>query len=71
MYGFTDDPVADHMRHEVAREEALASLPKCSCCKEPIQDDELYDFEGKLVCEECMIDYVFKKYRKQTCDYIT
>lgn len=66
----TDDPVADFLTHDAERESALVLLPKCSCCKERIQDDDLYDFDGELVCPECVIDYINDNHKKRTVDYI-
>lgn len=40
--------------HEAEQEKWLAKRPICVCCKEPIQEDELYDLDGKLYCETCM-----------------
>ena len=43
--------------HETKQEAMLERLPICSCCKEPIQDEWLYDFNGELYCERCMDDF--------------
>lgn len=66
----TDDPIADHLRHEDRLYEALIQRPKCCCCEEPIQDDDLFDFDGELVCPECVIDYINDNHKKRTVDYI-
>lgn len=29
-------------------------LPKCSECGEHIEDDECYEFDGNLICIDCM-----------------
>ena len=46
------------------------SLPTCDCCGEPIQDEDLYDFDGVLICEECVLDYVRENFRKKTENYM-
>ena len=66
----TDDPIADHLRHEDRLYEALIRQPKCACCDEHIQDDDLYDFDGDLICPECLHDWLNDNYKKQTIDYI-
>lgn len=62
---FTDDPVKDEMRYTEEKEKQLAKLPKCSYCNEPIQDDELFDIDGTLYCEE----HAFELFRKNAEDY--
>ena len=52
---------------EMEQERKLARLPKCCCCGEAIQDEELWDIEGKLYHEECAIE----EFRKRTEDYET
>ena len=66
----TDDPHADFDRWDYEQERALMRLPICSCCGERIQDDELYDFDGELVCEECLSVYLADNHKKKTSDYI-
>lgn len=70
MFMITDDPVADAERYFAERDEALTVLPICSCCGERIQEDELYDFDGDLVCEECLPVYLADNYKKPTTAYI-
>ncbi len=65
----TGDPHADFDRWDRKREKYLSRLPICECCGEPIQDEELYDFDGDLVCEECVFDYVRENYRKNIENY--
>ena len=69
-YGFTDDPVADFLRHDSEQEKARERCPKCSCCREHIQEDELYDFDGELVCPECVDEYINDNFKKRTSNYI-
>ena len=66
----TDDPIADHLRHEDRLYEALIQRPMCCCCKEHIQEADLFDFDGELVCSECRNDYVNDNFKKRTEDYI-
>ena len=50
----TDDPVADFDRWDAEQQDELEKLPNCCGCGEPIQDDDLFDIDGDLYCEECM-----------------
>lgn len=56
--GWTDDPIADFLRHDAEQEEWLRSRPKCCICGEHIQDEQAYLFEytkrDKWICEDCM-----------------
>lgn len=54
---------ADKTRRE---EQWLAMRPLCSYCGHPIQDEDLYDFEGELYHEQCMND----NFKKRTEDYM-
>ena len=51
--------------YDRAQAQALAKLPRCSECDEPIQDDYCYEINGELICEECLKD----NHRKSTEDY--
>lgn len=51
------DPYMDFLRYESEKEEALAKLPKCSECKEPIQGEKAFYIGGKWICESCMEEY--------------
>lgn len=52
---FSGDPFDDFDRYDLAQERALARLPKCSICGEPIQDEHYYEFEdGRKMCPECL-----------------
>ena len=67
----TDDPYRDFDRWDRERENSLEKLPKCECCGEPIQDEDLYDFEdGYLICEECVDEYIKERYKKKTVNYV-
>lgn len=67
----TDDPHADFDRYDAELEKRLARLPRCSRCKEPIEDEELFDFDDVFICEECVFDYVSDKFKKNTSEYVT
>lgn len=63
---YTDNPVRDAMNYDMERQKELDSLPKCDICGQPIQDEDLYDLDGTLVCEECLN----REYKKPVDDYI-
>lgn len=52
--GPTDDPLRDADNYDRDNQAWLDSRPKCWACGEPIQDDQLYQFDEKLICEYCM-----------------
>lgn len=62
----TDDPIADAARYDADRQRELKKLPKCKCCRHPIQDDCLFDIDGALYCETCMND----EFKQDTDNYI-
>lgn len=66
MYLYHYDPVADAEAYSSKQDEGLDKLPKCSECKRPIQDENLYVFEDKLICEECLKE----NHRKDTEDFV-
>ncbi len=51
---YTDDPVADFMRHDYEQQKALARLPKCCRCLMPIQQDDAVCIDGEYYCDECL-----------------
>ena len=57
MYMRTDDPVADYERYSAEQDRRLSKLPRCSCCKEPIQQEKAVCYEGRWSCEECEIEF--------------
>lgn len=61
---FSDDPAADFDRYDRQQERQAERLPKCEECGERIQDEDYYDVEGEILCEECMK----RKYRRKTED---
>ncbi len=63
---WTDDPVADYARYDRQQEKALARLPRCSECGNPIQEEECWEFNDELICEQCLND----NHRKRVEDYV-
>lgn len=53
-YRRTADPYADFMAHTENQEYWLQTLPKCSRCGKPIQDDHYYSIYGVKYCPTCM-----------------
>ncbi len=64
--GFFDVALKELDRYEARQTSALARCPKCDCCGERIQDDYLFDIDGDLYCEECLVD----QFRRSTDSYI-
>lgn len=62
----TDNPSRDWDRYCEEQDKQLERLPKCSECKEPIQDEKCYAFSGELYCKECLCNY----HEKYTEDYV-
>ena len=56
LMSWTDDPVADFLRHDAEQEENLSKLPRCCHCRERIQDDICYRINDDLYCENCHND---------------
>ena len=54
MPGYVPDNYDLWEEHQREQDERLDSLPKCSECGNPIQDDECYEFDGDLICEKCL-----------------
>lgn len=49
------------LQHDAEMERALEKCPVCSYCKQPIQDDYLYEIDESVYCEDCMKD-LFRRY---------
>lgn len=56
MY-YSDDPVRDYDRYCAEQERAIARLPICVDCDEPIQDEDAYYINGEWICLDCMDSY--------------
>jgi formylmethanofuran dehydrogenase subunit E len=63
---YSGDPIRDHEEREREAQAWLDSLPVCCECGEPIQDDECYEFDGELICPDCLKE----NHRKHTENYI-
>lgn len=63
---YTDNPVADFNDWDSEQETKLERLPECSECGNKIQDEMCFEFNGELICEECLND----NHRKCTDDYL-
>lgn len=58
-----DDVVDNYdlwLAHEAEKEKALAELPCCEYCGNPIQDEHYYEIDGDIICEKCL-NYHFRK----------
>lgn len=53
-------------RREAQIEKRLARLPRCSECDHPIQDETCIEFNGELICEDCLEN----NHRKRVEDYV-
>ena len=65
MYFRHGDPEADFDRLDAELARYEARLPKCERCKHTIYDDDYYDVDGEILCEECLKE----KYGKSCHDY--
>lgn len=63
---WTGDPLADFDRYDAQQQAELKKLPKCKYCEEPIQGEDYFEFEDKILCEDCLISY----HRKRVEDYV-
>ncbi len=54
---YSDDPVADFLRHDEEQNKWLESRPVCMDCAEHIQDETAYYINGEWICEDCMDSY--------------
>ena len=54
------------VEHDAEQSAWETKLPICDSCGERIQDDYLYDIDGELYCEECIIEH----FRKPTEKYM-
>lgn len=43
-------------QHEAEQQRLLDKLPICSECGEHIQAEECYEFNGKYICPDCLIE---------------
>lgn len=66
MRHYSDDPIADFMRHDAEMAEELKRRPVCVECDEPIQGEYCFEINGELICKNCLIH----NHRKNTDDYV-
>ena len=52
-------------RRDAEREDALAKLPKCGYCGDPITEDYFFIINRTFVCESCLM----REHRQFTVDY--
>ena len=62
---YTDNPARDYDRYDDYITQKLLRYPVCAECRERIQDDDLYDIDGELICESCM-----HSHKRTTSNYI-
>lgn len=70
MAFMTGDAFADASALYDREAEFEKSLPCCCKCKEHIQEDYLYAFDGDLYHEDCFHDFARDSFRKNTEDYM-
>lgn len=65
---YSDDPGRDFDRWDAEQERQRARLPVCEGkkCGKRIDEDDYYDIDGEILCEECMK----RKYSRSTEDYV-
>ena len=61
-----EDAYSQFKSRERRLEAWLRKRPVCCYCGEHIQDEQLFDIEGELYHEECLV----ANFRKDTEDYI-
>lgn len=62
---YSDDPVADYLRHDADKQKELERLPKCENCGEHIQDEYCYEINDEIICQKCLESI----YRKDVRDW--
>lgn len=63
---YTDDPVADAERHYARQEAWLKRRPVCCECDRHIQDEDCFEFNGEIICPQCLED----NHKKETDWYV-
>lgn len=62
---YIPDALDMYNRHEAEQEAWLNKRPVCSECGHHIQDDYCYQFNGELICQNCLETY----HEKMTEDF--
>lgn len=63
---YTDDPIADWDAYCIEQDRLMELLPRCDECDKRIDDEYLYEFDGCLVCGECLD----RNHKKFTTDLV-
>lgn len=53
---YSDDPVRDASFHDLEQDRWLKSRPRCKWCGQRIQDDDAFEINDELVCNDCVYD---------------
>ena len=51
---YTDDPIADFLKHDKEQARWLVRLPLCVKCEEHIQQEDVLCIDGKYYCDNCL-----------------
>lgn len=62
----TGDPIEDFHRYDDEQQAWESKRPVCCECDNPIQGDRLCEFDGELICLECLKE----NHLKYTEDFI-
>lgn len=65
------DPYADFDAYDRYQQEQYDKLPKCHECKDTIEDEHLYDFYGKILCEDCAEKFFASEFKKEVIEYLS
>lgn len=68
MASYTDNPSADWDSHCDEQEAYLERMPRCSRCHERIEDEKCYEFNGTLLCRDCVLEEI-DEHEVRTADY--
>ena len=63
---YSDDPVRDFDRYDMAQAMKEARLPVCDKCKKRIHDDIYFEIDEEILCEKCVHD----EYARSTEDWL-
>lgn len=59
------DPHDDFGELDAKEARYYARLPKCERCKATIEEEDYFDIDGEILCEDC----VKEKYQRKCHDY--
>ncbi len=63
---YTDDPIFDYDCHCAEQQRLMDRLPKCDYCDSPIMDDDCFEINGDILCEECLD----RQFKRRVEDYV-